>query len=395
MAIKTIKINISSKELEERRLRCEMQRQFKKPDRVPVVPILDAWYWLSKIGKSYKEYFSSAKSMLECQLLAQKWFLENIRSDLYKIIIHPVFAYVSEAGTFGAEVEFRENDIPWVKKHPIENDDDLEKLEKIDPISSGLHGKELKFREDMLKIAGNYKIRFRDGLEIGIEDKIGINYNVFSYAEGLVGIMGVAGRTLGPMIVANDLRGSEKMYMDVIASPEFAKRLLNIVTDKIIKWIEYTKEIMGESKEGVFIGDDGAGNLSPTIYREVLLPFHKKIKEYFGGYTTFHTCGKVEHLFKIISQDLGVDDFSGVGYQNDKDIVANNFGGNTVLSGNINPNNIDLGTRESIIEECRDAIEHFASFGGYFLKGGDDPPPTAPVENINYMYEASLKYGKY
>lgn len=54
MAIKTIKINISSKELEERRLRCEMQRQFKKPDRVPVVPILDAWYWLSKIGKSYK-----------------------------------------------------------------------------------------------------------------------------------------------------------------------------------------------------------------------------------------------------------------------------------------------------------------------------------------------------
>ncbi len=36
----------------------------------------------------------------------------------------------------------------------------------------------------------------------------------------------------------------------------------------------------------------------------------------------------------------------------------------------------------------------FASFGGYFLKGEADPPPTAPVENINYMYEASLKNKK-
>jgi len=62
---------------------------------------------------------------------------------------------------------------------------------------------------------------------------------------------------------------------------------------------------------------------------------------------------------------------------------------------NIDPNNIDKGNKESIITECRDALEHFAPFGGYFLKGGDDPPPTAPVENINYMFEAAIRYGKY
>jgi len=395
MALNIIDINISSKELEERKLRCEMQRNFKKPDRVPVVPILDAWYWLPKIGKIYKEYFSSAKSMLECQLTAQKWYLENIKSDLYEIMIHPVFAYVSEAGTFGAEVEFRDNDIPWVKKHLIQNEDDLDKLEKTDPIHSGLHGKEVRLREEMLKIAGKYKIRFSDNSEVGIEDKIGIDYNIFSYAQGIVGILGVAGRTLGPMVVANDLRGATNMYMDVISNPDFAKRLLDIVTEKIIKWIAFTKELRGEAREGVFVGDDGAGNLSPAIYEEVLLPYHKRIKDYFGGYTVFHTCGKIEHLFDLITNKLKIDDFSGIGYQNNREVIAKFFSGRVVLSGNIDPNNIDKGSKESIMAECRDAIEHFAPHGGYFLKGGDDPPPTAPVENINYMYESVVKYGKY
>jgi len=389
-----IEMDISSKELEERKNRCEMQRKFEKPDRVPAIPLTDIWYWLPKIGKTYKEFFSGARAMLECQLLGQKWILENIKSDLYNIMIHPVFAYVSEAGTFGAEVEFRDNDIPWVRNHPIQSEDDLEKLEKIDPVHSGLHGKELKLREEMIGIAGDYKIRFSDGVEMGIADKIGVNYSNFSYSSGIIGI-GVAGRTIGPMAVANDLRGPTNMYIDVLENPGFAKRLLDIVTDKIIKWIEYTKELMGEPMEGVFLGDDGAAQLSPDTYREILLPCHKKMKEYFGGFTTFHTCGRADHLLEIISNELGIDNFAGFGYQIDRDLVAGIFGGRAVLSGNVNPENINSGTRESIMEECKDAIERFAPYGGYFLKGGDDPPPTAPVENINCFYEAAVTYGKY
>ncbi|MBC8387981.1 MAG: hypothetical protein H8E13_08030 [Actinobacteria bacterium] len=389
-----IEINISSKELEDRKMRCEMQKRFEKPDRVPVVPCIDIWYWLPKIGKTAKEYFSSARAMLECQLLGQKWILENIKSDLYNIMIHPVYAYVSEAGTFGAVIEFRDNDIPWVKSHPIKNEDDLEKLEKIDPIYSGLHGKELKLREEMLKIARDYKIRFSDRVEIGIGDRIGIDYNNFSYTSGMIGI-GVAGRTLGPMIVSNDLRGATNMYTDVLANPEFAKKLLSIITDKIIKWVEFTKELMNEPKDGVFIGDDGVANLSPRVYREIVLPFHKKIKDYFGGFTTFHTCGKADHLFDIITNELVIDNFDGIGYQNNRNLVEKIFGGKVVLSGNIEPANLDKGTKKTIMAECKNAIEHFAPYSGYFLKGGDDPPPTAPVENVNYMYEASLKYGRY
>ena len=84
--INVIEIGIDYKELEDRKRRCEMQRTFQKPDRVPVTPLVDTWYWLPRIGITYEEYFSSAKSMLECQLLGHKWFFENIKSDHYRIL---------------------------------------------------------------------------------------------------------------------------------------------------------------------------------------------------------------------------------------------------------------------------------------------------------------------
>jgi uroporphyrinogen-III decarboxylase len=389
-----IDIGIPFAELEERRKRCEMQRSFRTPDRVPVTPLVDTWYWLPRIGKSYAEYFSGAKAMLECQLLGYKWLFENVRSDHHRIMIHPVYAYVSEAQTLGCEVEFRADDIPWVKNHWIENDDDLRRLEGKDPVFGGLHGKELKLREEMLKIAGGYKIRFNDGVETGVADKIGIDYGNFSYASGIPGI-GVAGRTIGVMLVANDLRGAESMMTDLLVNPEFAERLLSIITDKIIRWVEYTKELMGEPKQGVFVGDDGAANLSPELYRRFLLPLQKRIKSHFGGYTTFHADARADHILPIVAGELGIDDFSGFGYLDDRDLVARLFGGKTVLSGNINPMNLESGTRETILEECRNALEHFKGLGGFFLKDGDNIPPKTPLENINCLFDAALQYGKY
>ena len=79
----------------------------------------------------------------------------------------------------------------------------------------------------------------------------------------------------------------------------------------------------------------------------------------------------------------------------DKKLVADTFGGKTVLCGNINPINLESGTKESVIQECREAIDAYASYSGFFLKDGDNIPPKAPLENINAMYETAVKYGRY
>lgn len=283
-----------------------MQRNFQKPDRVPVTPLVDTWYWLPRTGKTYKEYFNSAKLMLECQLSGIKWLYENIKSDHYKIVISPVFAYVSEAETFGCEVEYRDNDIPWVKKHCINNEDDLKKLENLDFIHSGIHGKEVKFREEMLKIAGNYKIRFKDGVEIGIEDKIKLGLHNYSYASGVPGI-GVAGGTIGPMLNANDLRGTENVMIDLIDEPEFAKKLLEIITDKIIQWVEYSKQVCGDSKEGVFLGDDGS-----LKNKRGIIGNREQLKEVFRIIimTKYEVVEYVKEKIKKLDTSLGKNKYS-------------------------------------------------------------------------------------
>jgi uroporphyrinogen-III decarboxylase len=197
------------------------------------------------------------------------------------------------------------------------------------------------------------------------------------------------------MLVANDLRGAEAMMTDLLVNPEFAERLLSIITDKIIRWVAYTKELMGEPGEGVFVGDDGAANLSPELYRKFLLPLQKRIKSRFGGYTTFHADARADHILPIVAGELGIDDFSGFGYLDDRELVARLFGGKTVLSGNINPMNLESGTRETILEECRNALEHFKGLGGFFLKDGDNIPPKTPLDNINCLFDAALQYGRY
>ncbi len=389
-----IEIGIDYAEILDRKARCDMQRKFQKPDRVPVLPLVDTWYWLPQTGYTYEKYFSSGQNMMEAQLQGLKWFYENVKSDHHRFPITPLFAYVSEAETFGCEVEYRKNDIPWVKSHCINNDDDLDRLEKLDFIHTGAHGREVKYREDMLKIAGNYKIRFKDGHEMGIKDNIKLGLYNYSYSYGNPGV-GVAGATIGTMLNANDIRGMENIMVDMLDAPEFAHRLLSIITDKIISWIEYTKEVCGEPKEGVFIGDDGAANLSPATYEEFLLPYQKRIKEHFGGYTSFHGDAKAHHIFPYLANELKIDDFSGFSYLDDPELVREYFCGKTVLCGNVDPMAMESGTPQSVMELAKTAIDNYASYSGFFLKDGDNITPKTPLENVNALYEAAVKYGKY
>ena len=125
------------------------------------------------------------------------------------------------------------------------------------------------------------------------------------------------------------------------------------------------------------------------------MPCHKRIQAHFGGYTTFHADAKGHHLFPFLMNELKINDFSGFSYLDDKKLTAETFGGKAVLCGNINPMKLEAGTKEDVMEECRDAIEHFAPYSGFFLKDGDNITPKTSLENINAMYEAAVKYGKY
>ena len=130
-------------------------------DRVPVLLYLGARFWLPLVGHGdgFQQYVDDPRTMLECQLLGQKWILENVNSDFHRIVVYPDFMWVEDADAFGAKTIYPTSDSPWIARpHLLQNDDDLERLREVDYVHSGLHGKMLRYYQEMKEIAAEYEI---------------------------------------------------------------------------------------------------------------------------------------------------------------------------------------------------------------------------------------------
>ncbi|RQW04308.1 MAG: hypothetical protein EH225_06110 [Calditrichaeota bacterium] len=337
-----------------------------------------------QLGIKFKDYYNDPEVMLRTQLLAQKWLLENIRTDAYAITgawtgAWTDFQNTFEAGSLGCEVVFPENDIPWVGEGWVKNDNDLKKLEKMDFIHSGLNKKQIEYRRKMMEVAEKYPVKFQDGEVFYPGEKPNLTHT-----------------SDGPFGVAGDLMGVTNIFTAVYEKPDFVRELLRIVTDKLIEYLDFCweEENLAEPKDFAWT-DDLAVSLSEDIYRDLVLPFEKKLRFQFDGWASFHMCGKSDHLLETFVNDLKIHELQGFGYQVNLDYIASVMGGKVVLVGNVDPMLIHAGAPEDVKRACRIVIEKLAPYRGFILQDGNNIPPGTPVENINAMMEAATQYGQY
>ena len=274
-----IEIDITSEELEDRKERIEKARQFKTGGRVPVTPWVDNRYFYEKIGTTMKDVFNDPVRLLEAQLHGQKWMLENIKSDVCDIAVQnwSWFENVREASALGCDIDFPSPNQVWIKKPWIETEKDLLKLSKIDFINNGLHDREIKFRDYMRRISKDYKVRLKDGFELYPAE----NTHLVADMDG-------------PFTLAAEVRGCQRLMEDIVDKPDFVKKLVDIIAEKEIEWVEYCKKMDGDNST-IWLADDYVQFLSPKMYEEFALPYEKKIRFHFDGYCMFHLCGSSEH----------------------------------------------------------------------------------------------------
>jgi len=174
------------------------------------------------------------------------------------------------------------------------------------------------------------------------------------------------------------------------------RELLAIVTDKLIQYLDFCweEENLPRPKDFAWT-DDLAVSLSEDVYRDLVLPFEKKLRFHFDGYLSLHMCGKSDHLLKTFLEDLKINELQGFGYQVELDYISSLMGGKVVLLGNVNPMLIHSGTPQEIIEASRTVIETLGPHNGFILQDGNNIPPGTPVRNINAMMEASERFGKF
>src|SRR5512136_1544577 len=151
---KIIEIGVPIEQIEQRKARVLRTKRFESTDRVPVIPAIAQRFLVPKVGVSFRDYYQDPEVMLRTQILAQKWLMENIRTDAYSITGPWVGAWTDfqnafESGSLGVDIIFPDDDIPWIGRGWVADDRDLRRLEAMDFVHGGLNARQIAFRKAM------------------------------------------------------------------------------------------------------------------------------------------------------------------------------------------------------------------------------------------------------
>ncbi len=315
----------------------------KPVDRMPALPIFMI-YTGNLIGRRYDDYCRDHRVLVEGNLA----LVERYGIDLVSCCCQPF----SEAADCGAELEYYDNQPPACSNHLLKEPSDLLKLERPDPHGGGLMTERIKAVELFAK-------------EVG--DSIPIQ-----------------GWVEGPLAQAADLRGINEIMLETIADPQFARDLMDWVTEMEI---EFAQAQIAAGANLIGIGDAAASLVSPAYYAEEVAPREKKIVDAIheaGARVRLHICGSIQGKYETIA-GLGVD-LLDIDYLQSVAEVRAGMGPDQCLSGNLDPvRNIMNSEPDQIKADFARAHEEAGE--NFILAAGCEVPPETPEENVVAMFE--------
>ncbi len=309
------------------------------------------------IGVKVSELHCSVEKFLQGQIVAKE------RYAIESSIIGPGLGGIAEA--LGSKLVFPDHGAPYVCDYAIKDFSDLDKISLANPKKSGRFSFVLQTAEALV-------------------DKLGKEIPVS------VGIP-------GPFTTAGNLRGSVNFLRDLIKNPEFAHRILRIVTDTTIAFVkevakrDVSIEIDEPSASGALISKD--------MFAKFTLPYLKEVIDaiIMSGKSapSLHICGNTKKIWTLMA-DAGAGALSldeTIDLEEAKKVV----GHRVVLVGNVKPTaTMYLGTPKDVEREAKECLRKaYDSPKGYVLALGCGLPIDAPPENILALRDAARKYGKY
>ena len=246
--------------------------------KAPPFIVNSALYWVFGLDTETlpASYFDDPAAMTNFQ---EQTYYDQVKAidDDFVPYLMPWFGTIVTASAFGCKVEYFPKADPAAnpRHYPVQTADDVRRLEPIDPEQDGLMPKVLEFLRYM---------KASSFLPVGITD------------------------FQGPLTTANQLMGYDKLIYLMFDHPELMHRLMEVVTESLIRWVKKQKEVIGEplnwcisdqqvytgANAGVWFSDDDAVLMSPDTYREFVVPYNSRILTEFGG-GCIHYCGNATH----------------------------------------------------------------------------------------------------
>ncbi len=203
--------------------------------------------------------------------------------------------------------------------------------------------------------------------------------------------------TDGPFTGGCNLRGSDFM-VDMIEDQPYAIKLLEFLTRAAIIRRRALMSYWGDRIEPYNgLADDSCAMLSPGMYQEMVMPFHKMFFEHGDSRAprSIHLCGNASHLFPVIRRQLSVRSFD-TGFPIDHGALRQDLGTETEILGGPEVRLLLCGPPQSVYQRTTEILGSGVMDGGKFiLREANNLPPHCPVDNLEAMYSACLDHGVY
>jgi uroporphyrinogen decarboxylase len=194
--------------------------------------------------------------------------------------------------------------------------------------------------------------------------------------------------------------GTETLLIALMENPEWVKDMINTYLDSCINLFDQIWDA-GYHFDEIFWPDDmgykGTTFFSPTTYREIVKPFHKKACDWAhqkGIYAHLHSCGNINTLIPDILE-CGVDALNPLEVKAGMNPLElkEKYGDWLVLHGGINA--VLWPDKEKITEEIRRLVPKLKENGGYIFSSDHSIPNDVSLENFRHIIETVKEVGSY
>jgi MtaA/CmuA family methyltransferase len=193
----------------------------------------------------------------------------------------------------------------------------------------------------------------------------------------------VEGWVEGPLAESADLRGINRIMVDLVDDPGFVQDLMAFVFENAMG---YARAQVRAGADIIGIGDAASSLIGPDLYRDAVLEWEAKYVDAIhamGALARLHICGNTAGLLPLLA---GVKaDITDLDWMADVGLARQQVGEGRLLSGNIDPVRVLLdGTPADVtagLARC------FAGAGGkfYAVNAGCEVPRRTPAANLRAM----------
>jgi uroporphyrinogen decarboxylase len=235
---------------------------------------------------------------------------------------------------------------------------------------------------------------------LGVEERARVLFDETDFAlVGCPGFNGVWER-------ATYMVGFQRMLEGLLLEPEFVNAVLRRITDlcklALARYLELVAPYIQIIKMGDDLGTQNGPQMSPSVYRQVIKPYHQElfslIRERTGARIFLHSCGSVYRLLPDLL-DAGVDILNPVqvsARDMDTKRLKTEFGDRLTFMGAIDTQHVlPFGSVEDVQREVETRIRDLGRGGGYIVAPVHNVQADVSAENLVTMYRHARKVGRY